>query len=155
MNKKKVLVGSALAAAVALVGGFEGLRTTAYRDVTGVPTVCFGETRGVHMGDKYSVSDCKDMLGERLQEFSRKISACMRDPDHVPDSTYIAFLSFSYNVGAAGACHSTAMRKLNAGDIRGACDAMLSWDKAGGRVVQGLVNRREEERRVCLRGVGK
>ena len=37
--------------AVGIVGGFEGLRTKAYRDVVGVPTICFGETRGVKMGD--------------------------------------------------------------------------------------------------------
>ncbi len=44
-------------------------------------------------------------------------------------------------------------RRLNAGDIRGACDALLAWNKAGGRVVQGLTNRRQDERRLCLEGL--
>ena len=61
---------SALAAAtVALVGGFEGLRNYAYRDPIGIPTLCFGETRGVKMGDFKTTAECKDMLADRLVEF--------------------------------------------------------------------------------------
>ena len=51
---------------VATVGDFEGLRTSAYPDVIGIPTICYGETRGVRLGDRRTVAECKAMLGDRL-----------------------------------------------------------------------------------------
>lgn len=145
--------GALMAAAVALVGTWEGLRTVAYRDVVGIPTVCFGETRGVKMGDRYSVDECKVMLGDALVEFETGMRRCLKAPDTIPAQSYVAFLSLSYNIGTTAFCGSTVARRVNAGDIRGACEAIPAWNKAGGRVVQGLVNRRAEERTVCLKGV--
>ncbi|WP_210203036.1 lysozyme [Pseudaminobacter soli (ex Li et al. 2025)] len=145
--------GALLAAAVALVGSWEGLRTVAYRDVVGIPTVCFGETRGVKMGDRYTVDECKAMLGDALVEFETGMRRCLKAPDAIPAKSYVAFLSLSYNIGTTAFCGSTVVRRANAGDIRGACDAISAWNRAGGRVVQGLVNRRAEERRICLEGV--
>lgn len=56
--------GSAIAAtAIALIGSWEGLRTVAYRNIVGIPTVCFGGTRGVKMGDRYTVDECKGHAG--------------------------------------------------------------------------------------------
>lgn len=147
--------GASLAAlAVALVATWEGVRTIAYRDslAGGIPTICFGETRGVKMGDRYTLEECKVMLGEGLVEFEAMIRPCLSDPDKIPDPTYAAILSLSYNIGARAFCRSTVARRLNAGDIRGACDAMLLWNRAGGRVVRGLVNRRKAERELCLKG---
>lgn len=141
------------ALAVAVVGGYEGLRTKAYRDVVGIPTVCFGETRGVKMGDTYTVDECKAMLGDGLTEFEADIRRCLVAPDKIPDKPYVAFLSLSYNIGIGAFCRSTVARKANAGDIRGACDAILAWDKAGGRVIAGLTTRRQGERKLCLEGL--
>jgi lysozyme len=146
---------TALAAAIALVGTWEGVRTYAYRDIVGVPTVCFGETRGVKMGDRYTMDECRAMLGDGLAEFETGMRKCLTAPDKIPEKTYVAFLSFSYNVGTGGFCKSTVARKANAGDFQGACDALLAWNKAGGKVVKGLANRRADERRICLSGIGK
>lgn len=144
----------ALAAmAVALVGGFEGLRTIAYPDIVGVPTVCFGETRGVKLGDRYTVDECKTMLGDALAEFETGMRRCLKAPDSIPAKPYVAFLSLSYNIGTGAFCGSTVARRANAGDIRGACEAVTAWNKAGGRVVKGLTNRRAEERALCLEGL--
>lgn len=146
--------GSAIAAAaIALVGAWEGLRTVAYRDVVGIPTVCFGETRGVKMGDRYTVEECKAMLGDALVEFEQGIRKCLANPDMIPAKPYVSFLSLSYNIGQRAFCNSTVARKANAGDIKGACNAIPAWNKAGGRVVKGLVNRRAEERELCLEGL--
>ncbi len=153
LRKAGLGVTAAGAMAIALVGGWEGLRTQAYRDVVGIPTVCFGETRGVKMGDRYTVAQCKEMLGSRLVEFETAMRRCLVAPDRIPDKPYVAMLSLSYNIGSSAFCKSTVARKANAGDLRGACDAFLAWNKAGGRVVQGLVNRRIEERKMCLEGV--
>lgn len=152
---KKTGVGLTVAGslAVGLVGAWEGLRTKAYRDVVGIPTVCFGETRGVKMGDQYTVDECKAMLGDALAEFETGMRRCLTNPDKIPDKPYVAFLSLSYNIGTGAFCKSTVARKANAGDLKGACDAILAWNRAGGRVIQGLVNRRQDERKMCLEGI--
>jgi lysozyme len=139
--------------AIALVGGFEGLRTVAYRDPVGIPTVCFGETGGVHMGDHYTVAECKAMLGDRLVEMERGMAACLDHPDAIPNETYAAFLSFTYNVGTGAFCRSTLAHKANAGDLAGACDELLKWTRAGSVVLPGLVKRRQQERALCRKGL--
>ena len=153
IGPKTRLVGAVLATAVATVGAWEGVRTVAYRDVVGIPTVCFGETRGVKMGDRYSIEECQSMLGDGLREFEHGMRACLREPDKLPDGAYVAFLSASYNIGTRAFCGSSMARLANAGDLRGACDALLRWNRAGGRVVKGLTNRREAERKLCLEGL--
>lgn len=142
-------------AAISAVGTFEGLRTSAYRDSVGVPTVCFGETRGVKMGDQYTPEQCKTMLGDGLVEFEQGMRRCLKNPDGLPDGPYVAFLSLSYNIGTGAFCGSSVAREANAGDIPAACSDILAWDKAGGRVLQGLVNRRNEERDICQKGLPK
>lgn len=148
--KKSVAVG---AAAIALVATWEGLRTKAYLDAVKVPTVCFGETRGVKLGDQYTVQQCKDMLGNRLVEFEAGMRKCLKNPDAIPDGPYIAALSLSYNIGTGGFCRSSVRRLLDAGQIRQACDAFRNFTRAGGMRLQGLVNRREAERAICLKGL--
>lgn len=153
MNSRLKKSGAVMAAAVALVGAWEGLRTFAYRDVVGIPTVCFGETRGVKMGDRYTVDECRAMLGDGLVEFEAGMRRCLRAPDQIPAKSYVSFLSLSYNIGTRAFCGSTVARRANAGDMRGACNAIPMWNKAGGRVVQGLVNRRKDEQRICIEGL--
>ena len=92
------------------------------------------------------------MLGDGLVEFEQGIRACLKNPDAIPDKPYITFVSLSYNIGMRAFCGSTVARRANAGDITGACNAIPMWNKAGGRVVKGLVNRRAEEKRICLEG---
>lgn len=145
--------GALMAGAVALVGAWEGVKTVAYKDIVGVPTVCFGETRGVKMGDRYTMDECRAMLGDALVEFETNMRKCLKAPDSIPDKPYTAFLSLSYNIGTGAFCGSTVARKANDGDLRGACNAIPAWNRAGGRVVKGLVNRRAEEQKICLEGV--
>lgn len=146
--------GAAVTALViGIVGAWEGVRTVAYRDVVGIPTVCFGETRGVKMGDRYTLEECRVMLGEGVKQFEAGMRSCLTNPDAIPDKPYASMISVTYNIGTGAFCRSTMARRLNAGDIRGACDALLAWNKAGGRVVQGLTNRRQDERRLCLEGL--
>lgn len=146
------LAGALLATAIATVGGWEGLKLVAYRDIVGVPTVCFGETRGVKMGDRHTREECEAMLGDALKEFEAGMRACLKDPDGLPEGAYAAFLSVSYNIGTGAFCRSSMARLANAGNLPAACDALLMWNKAGGRVVRGLTNRRIAERELCLKG---
>lgn len=132
------------------IGGHEGLRTKAYRDVVGVSTICYGETKGVKLTDRYTKEQCDEMLLKRLDEFGDKLEACIKRP--MTQGQYAAFLSLSYNIGSAGFCKSTAAREFNAGDTKAACNALLRFNRAGGRVLAGLTRRRQAERELCLKG---
>jgi len=146
--------GSILAALiVASVGGFEGVSQYAYRDPVGIPTICFGETRGVKMGDYKSLAECKDMLSSRVIEFSVGVEKCLIAPERVPDKMFAAQVSLAYNIGVGAFCGSTLVKKTNAGDLRGACDEFPRWNRAGGVVLPGLTKRRAVERDMCLAGV--
>lgn len=143
--------GAAITAVlVTLVGGFEGLRLTAYRDPVGIPTICFGETKDVKMGQKHTRAECEAMLVDSLIEHEKGMLKCLTVKVH--DDTYAAFLSFTYNVGVGAFCKSTLAKKANAGDIRGACNELLKWDKAKGVRLPGLTKRRHQERALCLKG---
>lgn len=146
-------VAGAIAIAVPLVAQFEGLWLTAKPDTLAynIPTVCYGETEGVKVGDTYTPKECADMLAKKLPRYANEIAKCIQV--EISDKTRAALISFSYNVGTAGACRSTAFRRLNAGDTRGACNALMAWNRAGGRVVRGLTNRRAAERKLCLEGI--
>ncbi|MBW4972073.1 lysozyme [Roseovarius mucosus] len=145
-----------LAVAVPLIGEWEGLRLEAYQDIVGVWTVCYGETRGVRPGDRYSAAKCRALLAERVVEFQtgwhRYLTAETKGT-RLSSHRDAAFTSLAYNVGISGAGKSTATRRLNAGNIAGACEAITWWNKAGQRVVRGLVRRRAAEYDLCMRGV--
>jgi lysozyme len=146
--------GAAITAlAISVIGAHEGLRTKAYLDVVKIPTICFGETRGVKMGDVKTVAQCKEMLGDRLLEFEREMRACLKAPDNLTDGQYVAFLSLSYNIGSRAFCRSTLARKANEGQYVAACNELMKWNKASGVEWSGLTRRRKEERQLCLSGL--
>ena len=147
---------AATALAVSFVGGWEGLQTVAYRDVVGVPTICYGETRGVKLGDSATKEQCDATLIKGLKEFEAGVMRCtpgLADKREHPDERVVALVSFSYNVGIGAYCRSTLARYFNAGRIKDACDQLLRWNRAGGVVWRGLTNRRKAERELCLKGL--
>ncbi|NHZ40126.1 lysozyme [Massilia aquatica] len=137
-----------LAIAAVFVGGFEGLRQAAYLDPVGIPTICFGETKGVRLGQRATLAQCDAMLAASLQLANHAVDDCIRAP--LPDYRRAALVSFTYNVGQASLCGSTLARKLNAGDVAGGCDELLRWTLAKGIRLPGLVKRRAIERNMCL-----
>ena len=138
------------AIAVACVGAFEGLRLAAYADPVGIPTICFGETKGVRLGQRATLDQCNGMLAGSLQLANRAVDACIRTP--LPDYRRAALVSFTYNVGQQALCGSTLARKLNAGDVAGGCNELLRWDYAKGIRLPGLTKRRAAESNMCLVG---
>lgn len=148
-----------LALCVSAVGAFEGLRTVAYMDPVGIPTICFGETDGVRLGQTKTRAECEAMLAARVQEFDRGMQACVQGYAQLPPPTRAAVTSFAYNVGLGAACKSTLAAHLRRGNIEAACNELPKWvnaTKAGVRVrLPGLVTRRAEERRMCLQGTEK
>lgn len=145
--------GAVMAAAVALISPWEGLSTKPYFDIVHVKTVCYGETAAdrVDLNRTYTPAECRELLKSSLVKYDNGLKSCL----HValPDSVHVAFLSATYNIGTKGFCHSSMARLADAGDFRGACDALLNWNRAGGRVIRGLDNRRHAERDVCMRDV--
>jgi lysozyme len=139
--------------AITVVGNFEGLRLYAYQDVIGVWTACYGETKGIKGGMKFTKEQCDVMFIDGLARHEAGMRKCLTFPDLLPEKTYVAFLSFTYNVGTGGFCRSSIRYKANADDLRGACNALMKWTKAKGRTLKGLVTRRTQERKLCLQGV--
>lgn len=140
---------------VPLVAKWEGLSLNAYQDIVGVWTICYGHIDGVRPGDRMTQQQCEDLLREELSHYHHALMPAFTADTlskRLPPERHAAFDSLSYNVGTAGTARSTAVRRLNSGDIRGACAAIGWWNKAGGRVVRGLVNRRADETALCLKG---
>lgn len=146
--KQKALAGATLAALIALVGTWEGLRTTAYQDIVGIWTVCYGETKGVKKGDSYTPEQCKTKLAHEVKDYDSRLQKCMTR--QLSDGERIALVSLSYNAGVGAVCKSTALKLMNQGKRTEGCNALLNWSYAGGQFVQGLRNRREAERKICL-----
>lgn len=138
-----------MAACAVLVAGFEGISTTAYHDTLahGLPTVCAGETKNVHMGDHYTKQQCLDMLAARLPEYWDEID------QHITvllsDNEKIAYTSFSYNLGSPTFIRSSFLKKLNSGDHVGACNGMLAYNRSMQVVRPGLIARRRKEDAIC------
>jgi lysozyme len=149
----RIKKGGALAAtAVAAVGAYEGLRLAAYRDPVGVPTICYGETRGIRMGQKFTRAECDQMFLKALDEFGNGIEKCVPSLITAPDRRYVAHLSLAYNIGVSGYCKSSIARLQKAGNDLAACDAFLLYNRAGGRELAGLTKRRKDERAMCRLG---
>jgi lysozyme len=141
--------------AIATLGGHEGLRLYVYKDVIGVWTYCYGETKGAAAlrGQRFTKEKCDAVFITRLNQFEQEMRACIQYPDLIPDKSYVAFLSLAYNIGSGGFCKSSVARAINAGNLTQACNNLLKFNKAGGKVIKGLVRRRNEERTLCLKGV--
>jgi lysozyme len=149
-SQKGRLAGVALTGAVALVTAWEGRELLAYPDVIDTWTICYGDTHGVREGQTATPAECDKRLYARLQQFDADLSKCVTY--QMPPGVHAALISLTYNVGPSAICRSTLVRKLNAGDIVGACNEFPRWRFAGGKEVRGLLNRRKAEMAVCLAG---
>lgn len=142
------------AALLAFVSTWEGSETTAYADrlANNLPTVCNGHTGpDVRVGDVWTKERCDAILVKDVNAHGQRLLACISVP--INQHEYNAYASWAYNVGTGAACGSTAIKLLNSGRRVEACNQLLRWDRAGGRVVRGLTNRRKAERELCLKPI--
>jgi lysozyme len=127
-----------------------------YLDIVGVGTICDGITRlngrPVRVSDTVTEQQCALLLEKELVIHAQGVLKCT---PNLYGRTYQVFAatSLAYNVGVAAYCKSTVDRRFDAKLWRQGCDAILMWDKAGGRRIQGLTNRRRRERAVCVKGL--
>lgn len=132
----------------------EGTRLKAYRDIVGVWTICTGDTKNVSPGQVATKAECEARLERQLIAHAEPVMSCIPTlREEGRDYQRAAVVSLAYNVGVRAVCRSTVARRMNARDFRGGCDAILMWDRAGGRQVRGLTLRRQRERAICLRNL--
>lgn len=148
--RRNSIAALALSAA-ALVGIAlnEGYSDTAIIPVKGdVPTIGFGTTAGVKVGDRITPPKALARTLSDVQHNEGAIKHCVRVPLHQYE--YDAYVDLAYNIGAGAFCGSTLVKKLNTEDYQGACREILRWDRAGGRVLRGLTVRRQAEYKQCM-----
>lgn len=147
--RTKVAALSLSAAALVSIAVHEGYRGEAYIPIPGdVPTIGFGTTKDVKMGDRIDPVKALQRKLDDVQKFEGAIKQCVKVPLHQHE--YDSFLSLAYNIGSGAFCKSTLVRKLNAGDYEGACTEILRWNRAGGQPIRGLTVRREAEYKKCM-----
>lgn len=150
------LVGfvGAVAAATLLIftPAQEGRVLTTYRDIGGVLSYCDGATENAQAGRTYTPAECDAQLDRDLERHAAGIAKCIR-MDRLTAGQKVAFVDAAFNIGVPAFCGSSMARQINAGDVVGACDALLMWNRAGGKEVLGLTRRRQRERELCLKGL--
>lgn len=168
-TKAKIAAGggaaAVIAATVVFLPNWEGMDKVAKRDMigTGHPiTYCYGQTDefgAVKPGTRFTKQECDQKLAESLPKYLEKVGPCVHVP--VPVKTMASLLDAAYNAGPAAVCKSQMVRQINAGDIKGGCDAFRGWYiRSDGQVRKGLVARRsgigdgrKSERDLCLEGL--
>lgn len=147
------IVGAASAAALfVMTPSWEGRELKTYRDLGGVLTYCDGATENAIWGKTYTPAECNAQLDRDLERHAAGIAKCV-PMERLTDGQKVAFVDAAYNIGVSAFCRSSMARKASAGDMRGSCDALLMWDKVGGKPVRGLTRRRQAEREICLKGL--
>nr|WP_314471034.1 lysozyme [uncultured Sphingomonas sp.] len=145
------VIGVAAAAILApLVMQWEGEERTAYKDIVGVWTICYGDTKNVTPGTTETPEQCKARLERQLIAHAEPVVKCTPNLIGRPNALAAA-ASLAYNIGPTAYCKSTVDRLFDAGDIKGGCNAFLAWRFAGGKEVKGLLNRRKAEQAICLK----
>ncbi len=150
ISKQRTTIAALVISASTLVGIAvnEGYVGQTYKDAVGIPTIGFGETSNVKIGQVTTPERALLRLLTSADGHAKAMAKCI----HVPlyQHEYDSYLSFTYNVGAGAFCKSTLNKKLNARDYTGACKELLRWNRAGGKVLSGLTKRREQEYRQCM-----
>jgi len=169
----------AAAALMTITPAWEGTKLTTYRDLGGVLTYCTGATENAQWGKTYTPDQCRAQLDRDLERHAAGIARCV-PLTSMTDGQKVAFVDAAYNIGVGNFCGSSMARRANAGDMTGACNALLAWNKvkvwrpvigadgkpvkdANGKVVmrqvleevRGLTRRRQAERELCLAGLAQ
>jgi lysozyme len=137
------------AAAMVGIANHESFRDSAYIPVPGdVPTIGFGTTEGVRMGDKISVERALVRLLADASKFESAVKRCAAVPMYQYE--FDAYVSLTYNIGEGAFCKSTLVKQLHAGNYEAACKEILRWNMFKGKPLAGLTKRRHEEYTKCM-----
>ena len=150
IDRRRTAIGGIVLSASALVGIalHEGYSDQAIIPVPGdVPTIGFGTTGGVALGDNITPPKALARALTDIQKFEGALKKCVTVPLHQYE--YDAYVSLAYNIGPTAFCNSTLVKRLNAEAYAAACQQILVWDKFKGKPLPGLTKRRQEEYRQC------
>ncbi len=131
----------------ALIKRFEGLRLKAYRCSAHVLTIGWGSTKGVKEGDEITLSEAEDRFNSDLNVFDTGVSRL--SPGLTPEQ-HSAVTSFAFNLGLGAYQRSTLRMKANRGEHEEAAREFHKWCRGGGKVLKGLLLRRQAEARMYL-----
>ncbi|MEG2265894.1 MAG: lysozyme [Acinetobacter sp.] len=139
---------------VDLICNFEGLRLKAYDDGVGVWTIGFGTTKypngiRVKKGDTCTLDQAKAYMQNDLKSFEQTVNNTVKVP--LNQNQFDALVSLAYNIGSTAFKNSTLVRQLNEENYKAAANQFNVWVNAGGKRMQGLVNRRAAERTLFLK----
>lgn len=141
-------------AGIDLIKKWEGFRAETYRCSAGVLTIGYGTTKAAGVGIdpqpgmRITEAQATEYLRKTVDKFAAQIRPAITAP--INENEFAAFVSLAYNIGPGAFRKSSALRHFNQGNKAKAADAILLWNKAGGRVLKGLQNRRAEERALFL-----
>lgn len=152
------------ALAVKIIQPWEGRSLKAYYDSLAKPpvwTICDGDTNNVKPGMVETPDGCDKRLATKLvKDYRAPLVKCTGNWDDRPLAWRAAMISLAWNIGTGGACNSSAFKLAQVGKYRESCEAATAWNKAGGKVLRGLVLRREmgDENRIgeaelCVSGL--
>lgn len=127
-----------------LIKRFEGLRLRSYLCPANVWTIGYGHTGGVTNNQIITSEQAESILKTDLRRFENGVSDVVKVD--LNQNQFDALVSLAFNIGLSAFAGSTLVRLLNDRDYAGAADQFLRWDKAGGKVLQGLSTRRAAER---------
>lgn len=128
---------------LALTESFEGLRTTAYQDQVGVWTIGYGHTRGVYPGMTCTEEQANQWLEEDACDCENDLNTHAKVP--LTQNEFDAMVDFCINLGKGALNGSTLLHLVNEGRFSEAANEFEKWDHAGGKVVAGLLRRRQAE----------
>lgn len=146
-------------AGIDLIKKWEGFKAETYRCSAGVLTIGYGTTKAAGVGIdpqpgmRITEAEAEAYLRKTVDKFAASIRSSITAP--INENEFAAFVSLAYNIGPGAFRKSSALKHFNAGDKAKAADAILLWNKAGGRVLKGLQNRRAEERALFLAPVNE
>ena len=137
-----------------LIKHYEGCHLKPYRDPIGLYTVGYGHLIGdgkslpIEWFRTFTMDEVDELLKKDLAKFEKGVLRLC--PNHLTQSRFDALVSFAFNVGLGNLQSSTLRQKHNRGDILGAAQEFLKWNKAGGQVLRGLTVRRQDESTLYL-----
>ena len=126
-----------------LIKTFEGLELNAYKCAAGVWTIGYGHTKNVQEGMVISEDTANDMLMEELVEYENYVNTLVTVP--LSQNQFDALVSWVYNLGSSNFQASTMLKVINANDMVNVPAQIMRWNKAGGKVLEGLTKRRQAE----------
>jgi len=128
---------------LSLIKKFEGLELNAYQCAAGVWTIGYGHTKGVFEGQKITKAEADEMLVLEMEEYEKAVNDAVTIS--IDQCMFDALVSWTYNLGPSNLNASTMLKVLNSGNYDGVPEQIKRWNKAGGKVLEGLIRRRNAE----------